>query len=132
MSAPPTSWTYPSARSCGAKIVYLSEKSKWGIGRSLCELQDGGAYRTFAERTIGRCAALATGRLKAYRTCRGRHYRTLVTLALGERWELTGGLVFLFPSDIGFVGYYLFRCFYILLCEISPLQGCFVLYLIVS
>ena len=42
------------------------------------------------------------------------------------------GLVFLFPSDIGFVGYYLFRCFYILLCEISPLQGCFVLYLIVS
>ena len=63
-----------------------------------------------------------------YRTCRGRHYRTLVTLALGERWELTGGLVFLFPSDFGFVGYYLFRCFYMLLCEIPPLQGCFVLY----
>ena len=47
MSAPPTSWTYPSARSCGAKIVYLSEKSKWGIGRSLCELQDGFAWRVF-------------------------------------------------------------------------------------
>ena len=49
--------------------------------------------------------------------------------------ELQGvivGLVFLFPSDIGFVGYYLFRCFYILLCEISPLQGCFVLYPFVS
>ena len=45
MSAPPTSWTYPSARSCGAKIVYLSEKSKWGMGD-----------RTFA--------MLATGRLR--------------------------------------------------------------------
>ena len=48
--------------------------------------------------------------------------------------ELQGvivGLVFLFPSDIGFVGYYLFRCFYMLFCEISPLQGCFVLYPII-
>ena len=43
-----------------------------------------------------------------------------------------GGLVFLFPSDNGFVGYYLFRCFYMLLCEISPIQGCFVLYPFVS
>ena len=125
--------------SLGAELQSKDSVSQWekqmgdGVtGRSLFELQDGGAYRTFAERTIGRCAALATGRLKAYRTCRGRHYRTLVTLALGERWELTGGLVFLFPSDIGFVGYYLFRCFYILLCEISPLQGCFVLFPSVS
>ena len=43
-----------------------------------------------------------------------------------------GGLVFLFPSDNGFVGYYLFRCFYILLCEISPLQGYLIMFLIVS
>ena len=45
---------------------------------------------------------------------------------------LIGGLVFLFPSDVGFVGYYLFRCFYMLFCEISPIQGCFVLYPFVS
>ena len=43
-----------------------------------------------------------------------------------------GGLVFLFPSDNGFVGYYLFRCFYILLCEISPIQGYLMMLLIVS
>ena len=74
---------------------------------------------------IGRCA---TGR--SFHSLQDAHdvnYRTLRCYR-----GLIVGLVFLFPSDIGFVGYYLFRCFYILFCEISPLQGCFVLCLIVS